>query len=136
MNVPDLCDRLLEIGKQQLAAVLADDNGIENSDFPDALTPEWLADNIETIFTAITRNNANQAELVGNLEINAFLAAFQKMYQGSRGTRVNRWAKNYTVQNRMIAEGGPLAAQVRHIGIKVEDEWLVNTVPMRAPEGV
>lgn len=134
MNIPDLCDKLMEIGQQRLAAILSDDDSIANTDFPEALTPDWLAANIETVFTAITRRNANQAELIGELEINAFLAAFQKMYQNSRRTRIDRWAKNYTIQNKLLAEEGPLAAQLRHIGVKVEDEWLANTVPMRAPE--
>lgn len=132
MTVQELCEKLFEIGQTRMINVLEDKSVISNTEFPEALTTDWLADNIQTVFETTTREQASQAELIGQLEINAFLAAFQKMYENSRKTRVNRWAAVMTSQNKDLADDGPLKAQLNHIGVKVEDEWLVDTVPMRA----
>lgn len=131
MTVQELCDKLLEIGEVRMKDVLENLNVIEDSDFPEALTLDWLAENIKSVFEATNRKEASQAELIGELETNAFLGAFQKMYENSRKTRANRWAGVYTQQSKTIADDGPLKAQLRHIGVKVEDEWLADTVPMR-----
>jgi len=130
MTIQELCDKLLAAYQTRYDDVLKGETGIEDSDFPVALTDAWLADNVKAVFEIMSRKEASQAELVGELEINAFLASFQKMYEGSRRTRAQRWAGNYQRQKAVLDDGGPLKAQLRHIGVKVEDEWLADVIPL------
>ena len=131
MTVQELCDRLLQINQVRLAAVLGNNNTIPDTEFPEALTPAWLQPSVQAVFETTNRANANQDELIGNLEINAFMAAFQKSYENSSRNRISRWADVYSQQYRVVNVGGPLQAQLRHIGVKVEEEQQEKILPMR-----
>jgi hypothetical protein len=130
MTVIELCSRLLGIEQARMATILAGSDVIPNTDFNEALTPKWLADNIKAVFEVVNRKNAREGELVGPLETNAFLAAFQKAYENSRRTRINRWAHTYSSVNAVLSPTGPLGVQLPHIGAKVEDEWLTEVIKL------
>jgi hypothetical protein len=130
MTVVELCDRLLEIERIRLSVVLEDSDRIEDSDFSEAFTPQWLADNVQAVFEVTNRQDAREDELVGAMETNAFLASFQKSYESSRRNRVNRWAGIYSSAANKASDIGPLAVQLRNIGIKVEEEFLTNVVEL------
>ena len=76
MNVPELCAALVERLQLEVTAVEGGGGTIPPDVFSDALTPEWLAENVDEIFAVINNQEGTEDALVGNLEINAFLATF------------------------------------------------------------
>jgi hypothetical protein len=62
------------------------------------------------------------------METNAFLASFQRAYENSQRTRTSRWAGIYSSVANKASDTGPLAVQLRNVGIKVEDEFLTSVV--------
>ena len=128
MTIPEICDNLAILLQAQITAVTTGEVVTVDVDFSDALTERWLTDSVQLVFETLSRNNSRENELVGSLEANAFLAAFQKAYQNQQRTRCTRWAALFSAKNRQLAADGPLAAQLRHVGVKVDDEWLTKVL--------
>ena len=80
MNVQELCTLLRERLVEELTEV---QTGSSSSiPIPDEVkTDKFLADNIADVFKAVAKQEGTDAELVGSLEINAFLAAFQRAHE-------------------------------------------------------
>ena len=136
MNVQELCDALVDRRKKELDAV--SDHGfgeVPAETFDAALTEEWLADNIKQVAT-LANKVSEENEWIGNLEINAFLAAFQRAVEGMRTPRIKRWANRFTFKKRTIFKeirnadgkivtvGGALQEQLRSLGVKVDNEFV------------
>jgi len=129
MTVSELCSLLVTRRTQEIQAYTENADTIPEEVFAEALTPDWLADNINEVFSAVnTEENNRENSLIGNLEINAFLAAFQKAYENQSRSRLDRWAGILSQKNRLISEGGALALQLTKIGVAVDDEFITNTV--------
>jgi len=131
VNVQDLCDLLLERYAEELAAVQTG----ESSSVPipaAALTAEFLADNIADVFKTLSRKDSSEGELIGFLEINAFLAAFQRAYEHQHQSRVQRWAQIYNHKKTLTLNQRALKKQMRNIGVKVDDEFLTEVVLVKA----
>ena len=126
MTVQQLCDALKNNRLAEVQEVLAAGNVIPVDVFAAALTPDWLKDNIDTIFRLVQNSNTMENALTGNLEINAFLASFQRAYESSHRGRVTRWAGLYSEKNKMASAKGPLTLQLNNIGVKVDDEFLAK----------
>lgn len=125
MTVQELCEKLAARRLQEVEEATASGNVIPDDVFADALTPQWLADNIDTVFGIVNSEDSKSDDLIGNLEINAFLAAFQKAFESARRGRVTRWAAVYSEMNRSAAADGPLNKQLKNLGVKVDDEFTV-----------
>jgi len=127
VNVQDLCDLLLERYTEELAEV---QTGTSSSvPIPDeATTAEFLADNIDDVFKTLARKESNEGELIGFLEINAFLAAFQRAYEHQHVSRMQRWAQIYNHKKTLTLGQRALKKQMRNIGVKVDDEFLTEVL--------
>jgi len=128
MNVQELCDALVARRQKELDAVEKGVAGIPVETFDAALTEEWLADNVDQIFNITQDKGSREDALVGNLEINAFLAAFQRAVEDMRTPRIKRWASRFMFKKRTIAAGGALQEQLRSLGVKVDDEFLRDII--------
>ena len=128
MTVQDLCQQLVQLRNDEILAVTEGLNKIPEDVFAEALTPDWLAANIQKIFEVLNTKPSRENALVGSLESNAFLAAFQKAYENQNRTRAQRWAGVYSQVGRTSAEGGALAVQLNHIGVKVDEEFIERVV--------
>ena len=128
MNVQELCDALGDRRQKELDAVEKGVDGVPVETFDAALTEEWLADNVDQIFNITQNEESREDELVGNLEINAFLAAFQRAVEDMRTPRIKRWASRFMFKKRTISAGGALQEQLRSLGVKVDDEFLRDII--------
>jgi hypothetical protein len=138
MTVQALCDALITRRLAELKAVEEGVGSIPAETFDEALTPEWLADNIEQIFDITQAPDSREDALTGALEINAFLASFQRAVEVYRTPRVNRWANRFAYKKRQLSEstrdangkiiavGGALQEQLRSLGVKVDDEFIIH----------
>jgi hypothetical protein len=154
MNVQELCDALVDRRQKELDAVEKGKSEVPVETFDAALTEEWLADNIKQIAT-LANKVSEENEWVGNLEINAFLAAFQRAVEGMRTPRIKRWANRFTFKKRtkseetrdadgkLVAVGGALQEQLRSLGVKVDNEfvtylnsWHDDPISDEAVEGI
>lgn len=138
MNVQELCDALVDRRQEDIDAVEHGKSEVPEETFDAALTEEWLADNIKQIAIAANTRPTALNETIGNLEINAFLASFQRAVEGMRMPRIKRWAQRFTFKKRtiswarhdadgkLIAPGGALQEQLRSLGVKVDDEFITN----------
>ena len=127
MNVQDLCDLLRERLVEELAGV---QTGSSSSiPIPDEVkTEKFLADNIADVFKAVAKQEGTEAELIGGLEINAFLAAFQRAYEHESMSRMQRWAQIYDQKRVLTTDTDALKLQLPGIGVKVEDEFLTQVL--------
>ena len=140
MNVQQLCDALVDRRQKELDAVEKGVSGVPVETFDAALTEEWLADNIKQVFNVTQDKESREDALIGNLEINAFLAAFQRAVEDVRTPRIKRWANRFTFKKRTIskatkdaddktiAAGGPLQEQLRSLGVKVDEEFITDVI--------
>ena len=140
MNVQELCDALVARRQEEINAVELGKTKIPAETFDAALTEEWLADNVGQVFNTTQNRDSREDELVGNLEINAFLAAFQRAVEDMRTPRVKRWASRFMFKKRtisketkdadgkIIAVGGALQEQLRSLGVKVDDEFIRDII--------
>jgi len=138
MTVQEVCDALITRRLNELGAVEDGKGVIPVETFEEALTPEWLADNIEQIFDITQAPDSREDALTGALEINAFLAAFQRAVEVYRTPRVARWAARFAYKKRQVSEtikdangkriaaGGALQEQLRSLGVKVDDEFIIH----------
>jgi hypothetical protein len=126
MNVQELCDALVIRRQEELDAAEKGVSEVPVETFDAALTEEWLADNIKQVFNVTQdKKDGRENALVGNLEINAFLATFQRAVEGMRTPRIKRWANRFMFKKRTIAAGGALQEQLRSLGVKVDDEVII-----------
>ena len=135
MNVQELCDALVARRQKELDAVEKGVSEVPVETFDAALTEEWLADNIKQVFNDTQNAESGMDSHIGNLEINAFLAAFQRAVEDMRMPRIERWANRFAFKKRTISSavkdaddkiivpGGPLQEQLRSLGVKVDDEF-------------
>lgn len=128
MTVQDLCEHLAKRYGLQLLAVTGGVSVPPDDVLSSALSTEWLRDNAAEIFTVLQKGDGRESELVGALEINAFLAAFQRAYEDYRLPRSRRWANRFTWRNRLISTNGALKKQLNAIGVKVDNEFLRDVV--------
>lgn len=140
MNVQELCDALVDRRQKELDAVEKGVSEVPVETFDAALTEEWLADNIKHVFNVTKSEESREDALVGNLEINAFLAAFQRAVEDMRTPRIKRWANRFAFKKRTIskatkdaddkpiAAGGPLQEQLRSLGVKVDEEFITGVI--------
>jgi hypothetical protein len=131
MNVQELCDALVIRRQEELNAVEKGNSEVPVETFDAALTEEWLADNIKQVFNVTQdKKEGRENELVGNLEINAFLAVFQRAVEDMRTPRIKRWANRFMFKKRTIDAGGALQEQLRSLGVKVDDEFKQHIMPV------
>ena len=125
MNVQQLCDLLQERIRSELDRI---QTGTSTTvPIPDdVVTDAFLKDNVADVFTTLERQDSLMAELIGHLEINAFLSAFQRAYEHQHLTRMQRWAQIYNQKKDMVADKNWLHRQMRNIGVKVDDEFLIR----------
>jgi hypothetical protein len=140
VNVQELCDALVARRQEELNAVEQGKSEVPAETFDAALTEEWLADNTGQIFNITQDADSREDALVGNLEINAFLAAFQRAVEDMRTPRVKRWASRFMFKKRtispavkdaddkLISPGGALQEQLRSLGVKVDDEFIRDII--------
>jgi hypothetical protein len=139
MNVQELCDALVDRRQEDIDAVEHGVSWVPEETFDAALTEEWLADNVKQVAT-VANKESGQDEMTGNLEINAFLAAFQRAVEGMRTPRIKRWANRFTFKKRtiswarhdadgkVIAPGGALQEQLRSLGVKGDEEFMTGVI--------
>ena len=144
MTVQALCDALITRRNGELKMVEEGVGTIPAETFDGALTLEWLADNIEQIFDTTHPPDSRQDALIGSLEINAFLASFQRALEVYRTPRVTRWAARYSQKKRQVSPssetpekkkivGGALQEQLRSLGVKVDDEFITGIISPNSP---
>ena len=127
MTVPELCDTLIAALEGDIAAVQQGGNApVLVAD--DALSLGFLQDTLDQLFRTITKTDSREDELIGTLEANAFLGAFQGAYEAVRKPRMERWADIYSDQQRQVSDKGALKTQLRSIGVKVDDEFVRDTI--------
>jgi len=124
MTVNELMDALIGQRRVEVEAVLDAQPAPVLERFPEALTPEFLEDNIEVVENTLKNPNATVAERVAAWEINALFSAFQRAYQGQRQGRASRWARRYSHANSLASEVGVLNSQTRNIGTQVDSEFV------------
>jgi hypothetical protein len=124
MNIPDLCDQIIEKRQAEVAVVESATEPSLEEQFPEALEPGFLDSNIEAVNDIIQALSKNpEIALVGNTEINSFLAAFLKAYTDQRRTRMSKWSDIYSTKKAQAAAEGALNLQLKFLGIK-ENEYL------------
>jgi len=126
VTVQEVCDKLKDLQDTRLSAFVEGLDAISNLSVPEALELTFLDPSVLAVFEAYSRSNSRDDEMIGSMEINAFMAAFQKAYQNENRTRITRWSRIVSAKKKLVSENGPLAAQLRHIGVKVEDEFLTR----------
>ena len=67
-----------------------------------------------------------EADFIGALEANAFLAGFANTWFRDRQSRAERWCDSHADLLLAGDETGPLKRQLYGIGDKVDSNWLLN----------
>ena len=143
MTVQDICD-LLQLFKEAQG-----ESAITGSGFPQAAIPaevlqdDFLAENALKVNDVLLNkgegqgnqrtNFSSEGELVAQLQANALLSAYQKAASQAKRRRGCRLASKYT---RTIVNGnkdfGPIAGQLRDIGVKVDPDFVSFIAPPEA----
>ena len=131
MTVIELCNELCyRYKKYKDELMLGTDEKQPPGDLHKALESEWLENNIDEIFKSINKPGAiTVSSLVGPLEANAFLASFQKAYEDRHKGRSKKWADVLSFKKKASDSSGPLCAQLKGIGVKVDHEFVEKYLP-------
>ena len=127
MTVQGLCD-ILQARLQASVQEVLGGEAVSPEDLSAVLTPEFLAGNVQALFDTLNNADGRENALIGILESNAFLGSYQRMLTQSRSGRIDRWAQVYSQMNKQSSTGGVLDAQLRNIGVKVDDEFITDVV--------
>lgn len=135
MKVQEICDQL-RANKAAIGSFALQAGEFPETTLPDeVLTPDFLADNVLKINDILLnkgtgqegtdRNNfSKEGELTAQLQVNAFLANYQRAAFNAKRRRCDRLASKYTRTIVNGADFGPLAGQLRDIGVKVDPDFV------------
>jgi len=127
MTVQALCERIQKQLNDRLQAL---QNGelppVFTDDFPEVKERAMLKDANESLKAIIDRKDASAHDLVGILEVNAFLCNFIKAYITRYRRRSDRWGDIYSSTNSNVSSDGALMRQLSLIGIKVESQGPID----------
>ena len=125
MTPQELCKLLTTEVRERLAVVLEKAEPSTADRFVMAATTDWLNPNVQDIFNSLQdTQGVHEHTSIGQLEANAFLAAFQRAYELQHRGRMSGWADAYTQANKTVdPDRGALIKQLRTIGIQVDEEF-------------
>jgi hypothetical protein len=101
--------------------------------FAEALDPAFLNKNIGSVNTALVDEGPSEAQLLGALEENAFLAMFQNCHTRSKRSRCSKWAGIHSVLNADSSAEGPMESQLKLVGAAVDHEFLTKVLKIVQP---
>jgi hypothetical protein len=145
MTLQEICDALKE-GKVAYEEFALQGEAVPEKTIPEeVLNEDFLADNVLKINDLLNNrgvregnefegglNQANytsEGAFIAQLQENAFLASYQRAAGLKRRSRLDRLASKYT---RTIVNGrdyGPLAGQLRDIGVKADYDFTSFILP-------
>jgi len=126
MNVQEACVVLRDLLQADVQAVQGGDVPAVMDPFPETGSDDFLAGTAEDLSINLTDLELLNHKLVGIQESNAFLAALQKADEARKRSRLQVWADVYSQKNRVSSGRGALIEQLRGLGVKVDDEWLIK----------
>jgi hypothetical protein len=131
MTVQEICDALENKKQAEVAHVTAGAEAPGTQDaFETAESAEFLQDGIDTLTDNLQNPQLTSHMLIGPLEDNAFRSSLQRTHNMQSKSRVQRWSDIYTQRNRISNPSGrgALREQLRHIGVKVDDEFITKII--------
>ena len=94
----------------------------------EAREAEFLEKVNERVSAMAEDPGADLATVIGSQEASMFLAGYQKRTLYCSKTRVGRWARAFDHKKQITGAEGILVKQFPGIGVKVEEEFLMNLI--------